>query len=261
MIRYFFQHPYARLLVAYSVIACNFLIFAEDPISHSHTECGLPIVGNVVSFVFTRYPPETPWKVIKVICWLTALVVGMVTGKYLVHHILLRRILRLKMFRDEEGTWMIMILVTFICTYLFSLGYNLLLLSAHPTPKPYLITTLMGVTNSSFMKAAACGTWLGDFFTAWMVTDMMLQDELYPGWAKGLRSFLMRHGHIRIIIFWTGSIGVSSLVIYMISSDEISWDNLNHNYVNTTELTRAFLASMILVMDLLVVMQVNNLIQ
>ena len=33
----------------------------------------------------------------------------------------------------------------------------------------------MGMENQTFMKAAAIGTWLGDFVTAWMVTDMMLQ--------------------------------------------------------------------------------------
>ena len=34
-LKYFFQHPYLRLLVCYSVIFCNFLMFAEDPVSHS----------------------------------------------------------------------------------------------------------------------------------------------------------------------------------------------------------------------------------
>ena len=33
----------------------------------------------------------------------------------------------------------------------------------------------MGIQNQTFMKAAALGTWMGDFVTAWMVTDMMLQ--------------------------------------------------------------------------------------
>lgn len=33
----------------------------------------------------------------------------------------------------------------------------------------------MGIENQTFMKVAAIGTWLGDFITAWMVTDMMLQ--------------------------------------------------------------------------------------
>ena len=115
----------------------------------------------------------------------------------------------------------------------------------------------MGISNASFMKAAACGTWLGDFFTALMVTDMMLQDELYPNWAVSLRSFWLRHDFFRIVLFWTGSFGISAFVIYLIVSDDINWDNLNQNYANTSELTRALLASMILVMDLLIVMQVK----
>ncbi len=32
-----FQHPYLRLFVCYLVIFCNFLVFAEDPLSHSKT--------------------------------------------------------------------------------------------------------------------------------------------------------------------------------------------------------------------------------
>jgi len=39
----------------------------------------------------------------------------------------------------------------------------------------------------SLMKAAACGTWLGDLITALIVTDMMLQDNFYPGWAPKFR--------------------------------------------------------------------------
>lgn len=37
------------------------------------------------------------------------------------------------------------------------------------------------------MKAAACGTWMGDLITALIVTDMMLQDNLYPKWAPRTR--------------------------------------------------------------------------
>ena len=32
----------------------------------------------------------------------------------------------------------------------------------------------MGVSNDIFMKVAACGTWCGDFFTAWMVTSILI---------------------------------------------------------------------------------------
>ena len=37
----------------------------------------------------------------------------------------------------------------------------------------------MGMENQTFMKVAAICTWLGDFITAWMVTDMMLQVNNY----------------------------------------------------------------------------------
>jgi hypothetical protein len=40
-----FQHPYLRLFVCYLVIFCNFLVFAEDPLSHSKT--GKPAFKNL----------------------------------------------------------------------------------------------------------------------------------------------------------------------------------------------------------------------
>ena len=53
--RYYFQHPYARLFVAYFVIFCNFFIYAEDPVSHSRANCTIPLVGNDFAFVTYRY--------------------------------------------------------------------------------------------------------------------------------------------------------------------------------------------------------------
>lgn len=257
--RYFLQHPYARLFVSYFVIFCNFLVFAEDPISHSRTESEIPVFGNVFSFMCTKYPPEWGWRCLKVLLWLVALFWGLVCGKYFIHHFLLRNLCRLKMFREEQGTWMIMLLTMLIFVYMFSLVYNTFLMSAHPEPEPFRINALMGITNANFMKFAACGTWLGDFLTAWMVTDMMLQDQLYPSWARPLRTFWRSHDKTRIVIFWSGTLILSTVVITLIVSDHISWDYLNREFVATTELSRAFLASFILVMDLLIVMQVSGL--
>ena len=56
--RYYFQHPYLRLAVAYLVTFCNFLIYAEDPVAHSEAECFIPVVGNTFSFVVTKYPKK-----------------------------------------------------------------------------------------------------------------------------------------------------------------------------------------------------------
>jgi hypothetical protein len=36
------------------------------------------------------------------------------------------------------------------------------------------------------MKAAACGTWLGDILTVLMVASMMLYNILYKHWMRGL---------------------------------------------------------------------------
>lgn len=51
---YYFRHPYFRLLTSYLVVFCNFLIFAEDPVSHSYTDCVIDIIGNMYGFVFSR---------------------------------------------------------------------------------------------------------------------------------------------------------------------------------------------------------------
>ena len=107
----------------------------------------------------------------------------MVVGKTVIHGIVLSRFLRLKMFRADQGSWMVQFLTVIVSLYLFSHAYNVLLVLTFPASKQYTIDSKMGLTNSSLMKAAACGTWLGDLISAMIVTDMMLQDNLYPTWA------------------------------------------------------------------------------
>lgn len=85
--RYYFQHPYFRLTVAYLVTFCNFLIYAEDPVAHSEKECFIPVVGNCVSFVFTKYPPNV-WGLLKVFMWLLAILCGIIIGKLLIHKLI-----------------------------------------------------------------------------------------------------------------------------------------------------------------------------
>lgn len=80
--RYYFQAPYLRLFIAYLVVFCNFLIYAEDPVAHSVTECSIPVIGNAFAFVATRYPPNA-WSLLKVVLWLAALASGIVLGKLL----------------------------------------------------------------------------------------------------------------------------------------------------------------------------------
>lgn len=83
--RYYFQHPWSRLVVAYLVIFFNFLIFAEDPVSHSQTEANVIVVGNCFSFVSNKYPEGGGWRFLKVFLWLLAILTGLIAGKFLFH--------------------------------------------------------------------------------------------------------------------------------------------------------------------------------
>lgn len=164
--RYYFQHPYSRFFIAYFVIFCNFFIFAEDPLSHSLRECSIPVLGNVISFLFTKYPPEVHWQLIKSSLCILAIILGLVVGKYFCHHFILRKLFRLKMFRDESGSWMIMLITTVLIGYFVSKLYNITLKMFHHDPGLYLVNSRIGISFASFMKIAACGTWMGGKFIA-----------------------------------------------------------------------------------------------
>lgn len=251
--RYYFQHPWSRLIVAYLVIFFNFLIFAEDPVSHSQTEANVIVVGNCFSFVTNKYPRGVSWRLLKVLLWLLAILIGLIAGKFLFHQRLFGQLLRLKMFREDHGSWMTMFFSTILFLFIFSHIYNMILLM-DGNMGAYIITDYMGIRNESFMKVAAVGTWMGDFVTAWMVTDMMLQDKPYPDWGKSARAF-WKKGNVRIILFWTVLFTLTSVVVLIITTDWISWDKLNRGFLPSDEVSRAFLASFILVFDLLIVMQ------
>ncbi|XP_061772740.1 transmembrane protein 117 isoform X1 [Nerophis ophidion] len=250
--RYYFQHPWSRILVAYLVIFFNFLIFAEDPVSHSQTEARIAVVGHCFSFLFNKYPGGG-WSVLKVMSWIVAIFLGLLAGKFIFHRQLFGRYLRLKMFREDHGSWMTMFFSTILSLCIFSNIYNLILLMAG-NMESHMITDQMGIKNEVFMKLAAMGTWMGDFVTAWMVTDMMLQDKKYPDWGKAARRFWKKGNH-RIVLFWTVLFSLTSLVVLFILTNWINWDRLNRGFLPTDELSRAFLASFILVFDLLIVMQ------
>lgn len=77
--------------------------------------------------------------------------------------------MKLQMFQEDMGSFMIMFLTTLVFLFAFSWLYNAFLSLGGPEMDKYAINGYMNMKNSTFMKAAATGTWLGDFFTAWMV--------------------------------------------------------------------------------------------
>ena len=139
----------------------------------------------------SRYPPNG-FSALKVFLYLVALMIGLVVGKLVVHRLLLRRCFKLSMFRNDQGSWMIMFFSCIISLFIFSFIYNAFLSLDAAMKASYAISSKMGITNHTFMKAAALGTWMGDFVTAWMVTDMMLQVSLK--WSNSCEYFYLAKG-------------------------------------------------------------------
>lgn len=94
-------------------------------------------------------------------------------------------------------------------------------------------------------------------FCVLQVTDMMLQEKLYPNWAVGARRWWTT-GYRRIILFWTITTVATFIVVFVIATDYIQWDKLNRDFLHSNEASRAFLASFILVMDIFIVLQVRR---
>ncbi|XP_048862246.1 transmembrane protein 117 isoform X2 [Brienomyrus brachyistius] len=223
--RYYFQHPWARLSVASLVTFFNFLVFAEDPVSHSHTQARMTMVGNCFSFIVNKYPGGG-WNIVKVLLWLVAIVVGLFVGKFFFHKRIFGKTCVPMSISAPENVPRGSRLVD---DYVFQ---------HHPLPL-HLLTRVQ--------SAPLHGRRYG-------VNDMMLQDKHYPDWAKRARRF-WKQGHNRIVLFWAVLVSLTSVVVLVISTDWISWDNLNRGFLPSDEVSRAFLASFILVFDLLIVMQ------
>lgn len=87
---------------------------------------------------------------------------------------------------------------------------------------------------------------------------MMLQEKLYPNWAKPVKNWWNRR-YNRIILFWIIVVVTTFIVIFIIATNYIDWDRLNRGLLPSNEVSRSFLASFILVMDIMIVMQVSRL--
>ena len=109
---------------------CEAIYNSHVCLSFLISEADIPVVGNVFSFIFTKYHPDWEWRMCKVmnesigyllphftttmtcnlagfpsfqvLMWLLAIGCGLIVGKTLIHGIILSRFLRLKMFRANQ---------------------------------------------------------------------------------------------------------------------------------------------------------------
>ena len=87
---------------------------------------------------------------------------------------------------------------------------------------------------------------------------MMLQERLYPMWAKKARK-MWNSGHKRICVFWIVIVVSTIAVVLAFFIEGFNWDDISgHSVFNTNEVSRGILASFILVLDFTIVMQVRD---
>eukprot|EP00946_MAST-07B_sp_MAST-7B-sp1_P001938 g1938.t1 len=246
---YFFVHPWARLFVAVGIAFLNFWILLEDPIAHSVVNANVVILGQIFGLVCTRWQDAVFGKVL-------CIMLGFLTGCLLGKNVIQKRILRGRcgMFRNDQGSVMIMFWSSLVCLYGFSFVFNWMFIGENVEQH---LSDDMGITNEIFSKIAGTCCWVGDFLTMFLVIDGMFQNRSkYRLWARCCRKNWK--GATRIIIFWVSvPIGVS-LVAFIVAQDNASegkslWDKAN--ILPSSELTRSFMCGIITVFDILIVVQ------
>lgn len=95
-------------------------------------------------------------------------------------------------------------------------------------------------------------------FLKFRVLDLVLshQQRRYRCWVKDLRYF-WRNGKLRIIAFWFITTTTAVVSVIAVSLDFLKWDSMNKNLPSSNEVSRSFLASFIIVCDLVIIMQVR----
>ena len=131
-------------------------------------------IRSTMNLIFSY--PKNGISALKTVLWLFGMVFGIVFGKIVIHNWLFCRKLQLKIFTLEgQGSWVVIFLFTCCVLLLQTVVYNTILELLGSQYDGYHCSSNLHIQYKSFMKGAALVTWLGDFFTVWMVLDTVLQ--------------------------------------------------------------------------------------
>eukprot|EP01127_Copromyxa_protea_P001959 TRINITY_DN1185_c0_g1_i2.p1 TRINITY_DN1185_c0_g1~~TRINITY_DN1185_c0_g1_i2.p1 ORF type:complete len:455 (+),score=85.32 TRINITY_DN1185_c0_g1_i2:147-1511(+) len=239
-------------------MTCNFLLFTEDPKFHSVTEVDIPFAGNAVQLLILNWPPGAQWIALKLCIGLFSLGIGLIVGKFLLHKLILKRWWRLKLFKEDRGSFFCMAITTGICLVTGSYLYNFILLLGMEDYSEHLLNGKLIMDNQTFGKIAMIGKWLGDSTSLFLVLDMMLQEKKhYRQWAPRLRAkWDVRMGKtlcsLRIIAFWVYQLIMTPLVLALVLANVIDWSKAGFG---STGLERGILAGIVACCDMAIVAQ------
>jgi len=277
---WYWRHPAARVLFAFLIMLLNFYIYAVDPVAESKRDVELPIAGSLWSILADEWNGNAGNLILRGVTCLIIFIGGPLIGWWVIHRILLKRCLKLKMFgyydpkelmrmalenesgyQDEideyKGSWFTMIVTTVFWGVIWYNMYNAIV------PSQYDVDDWLGINEYLFGQLAASMSWMGDSFTFFMILDSMLQQKnKYPhSWIAPSRygGFWMNtwNGYFRIVVVWICfSIG-SIIVVYKVwitNDSEFEEWRLRQEYT-TNESERAFIGALIFGLDLAIVTQ------
>eukprot|EP00658_Telonema_sp_P-2_P061442 TRINITY_DN50145_c0_g1_i2.p1 TRINITY_DN50145_c0_g1~~TRINITY_DN50145_c0_g1_i2.p1 ORF type:complete len:449 (-),score=106.48 TRINITY_DN50145_c0_g1_i2:109-1455(-) len=175
------RHPWCRLVFASLIFILDFLYYAEDPIVHAHLDIELPVFGQALTMLISRWPSTPGLVSLKIGLGVVTTLLGCVIGRQVVHHWLLRDKLRINMFEEADGSWTVMLITAVLMLWLVSYPYNTIAGDDEPE-----VSSNIGLRSFEFGVVAQMCTWLGDLWTWIVVLDSMLQDRVsYPDWCNG----------------------------------------------------------------------------
>ena len=145
--------------------------------------------------VLFRYPNDG-FAGLKVLLWISGLLLGLIVGRLVIHKWILCTKLKSRFFaRDSQGAWIIMFLTSILSLYGFSLLYNVILDVCGGYILSYKCDNSFKIENKCLMKAIAAFIWIGNIITIWIIIDMMLQVRSFLG--RYIYAFVVRIKCIR----------------------------------------------------------------
>jgi len=218
---WYLRHPWLRLTSALLIFFLDFLYYAEDPIVHSHLTSEIPVGGQFITMLVSRWPSTGALCFLKVFWGWASVFAGAVVGR-LVHRKLLSKC---NMFENSNGTWTVMLIFAVITVWIGSYPYNAMVGSDEPQ-----VTSDLNMKGYNFGLMAQMCTWIGDVWTLIMVWDSMLQDDVrYPEWLSGC--FKEWWGKWRILGCWFLAVVPTAICFSLMAVEEQdetnNWDSMS----------------------------------
>ena len=126
------------------------------------------------------YPKKGEYIICRVVTWVSGASFGILVGKYVIHRLILNRLLSLKLFRRDQGSWMVVSLTGLVMLYCFSLIFNHIV-ELDPKLAEYRITNEMEINWKTFMKSVGLTSSFAHLIFMFMVVDTILQVQQCGG--------------------------------------------------------------------------------